>query len=395
MTSVAPFDSFNIEALFPNFYDETWVSYTLKSVLEGIQCEKINIGATVLAKARNVTASYVHPLFSRHLQKLVFPRILDPQRSVFRAAVRRLHGGDVAYFWLGSPANLCEKLKGAGVMVVREMINCTLELRRDELRKAYAALGQPDGSGITDAMIERERADLLAVDAVFCPNPFVKQSVIGYGVPQEKCLDTSYGWGADRIGTSSNPVSDAASFTAAFVGTIDVRKGIPVLLEAWIRSGIRGRLLLAGRIHPEIERQYGTLLKRSDIVTLGYVRDVGSVYRNANVFCFPTWEEGGPQVTLEAMSTGAVPIVTPMGTAGAFGENDDIGVVIPPGDVEALSHALCTLANDRRRLEYLKERCKARALEYTWDVVGRRRRESLIARRALWLKQGRRATSAG
>lgn len=385
LTSLANVDSFKIEALFPNFYDETWVSYTLKSVLEGVQSDKINIGATVLAKAQNVTASYVHPLVNRHLQKFIFPRLLDPVRSVYRSAARRLGPADVAYFWLRNPAKLSEQLRRRGVMVVREMINCTLELRREELRKAYAALGEADRSGISNDMVEQERCDLLAADAVFCPNPYVKQSVLRYGVPEEKCIESSYGWSSDRMGSTSRALSSESIFTVAFVGTIDVRKGVPVLLEAWIRSGVRGRLILAGVVHPEIKARYAEVLKRKDIVNLGYVQDVGSVYRSADVFCFPTWEEGGPQVTLEAMSAGAVPVVTPMGTAGAFEENQDFGIVIPPGDIDALSGALCELADDTERLAFLKSRCKARAREYTWELVGARRRARLVARRKEWL----------
>lgn len=377
--------TFRLEALFPNFHDETWVSYTLKSVLEGIRSDTVDVGATVLAKASHVTAPYVHPLLSRHLCGLVFPRIAEPVRCIFRSARRRLKGGDVAYFWLSSPAEMCRDLNRRGVMVVREMINCSLMLRRTELRKAYAALGEPDGSGISDDMIAQERQELLAADAVFCPNPFVKQSIIDYGVPAVNCIDTSYGWAGDRLHTEERVVPDDGIFTVAFVGTIDVRKGAPVLLEAWARAKIRGRLLLAGRMRLQ-GRRYQELLNRQDIVQLGHVGDVGSVYRSADVFCFPSWEEGGPQVTLEAMSMGAVPLVTPMGTSGVFSQQDDVGIVVPPGDVNALSDALRTLAADRERLRYLQGRARERAADYTWERVGRRRRERLLVHRERWLQ---------
>lgn len=378
-------DAFRVEGLFPRFHDETWVSYTLKSVLEGMRSDTVTVGATVLAKAAHVTAPYVRTLTTRHLSGLIFPRIASPTKAVFRSARRRVRAGDVAYFWLESPAELCRRFSSEGVMVVREMINCTTKLRRDELRKAYAALGEPDRSGITDEMIERERQDLLTADAVFCPNPFVRESVIEYGVPAARCIETSYGWGADRLGTNGRIVPHDGTFTVAFVGTIDVRKGAPVLLEAWARSGIRGRLLLAGRMSRDVGDRFKQILDRADIIQLGHVNDVGSVYRSADVFCFPTWEEGGPQVTLEAMSAGAVPVVAPMGTAGAFSADEDVGIVVSPGDVDALAGALRALAENRDRVEYLKQRARARAADYTWEKVGIRRRRELIARRDLWM----------
>lgn len=376
---------FAIEALFPNFHNERWVSYTLKSILEGLHGEGISIGATVLSKGPDVRAPYVHPLTHRRLQRFIFPRLLNPVSSVFRSARRRLGPGDVAYFWLQSPASLCDYFRARRVMVVREMINCTLRLRRTELTKAYVAMGMPDLSGITDEMIERERRDLLAADAIFCPNPFVRGSLMDYGVPQSRCLETSYGWNADRLAKSGDRIPPTGQFTVAFVGTINVRKGAPVLLEAWVRSGIDGRLLLAGATQPEIERRYVEVLRREDVVRLGYVADIGSVYRAADVFCFPSWEEGGPQVTIEAMSAGAVPVVTPMGTAGVFAAGEDAGIVIPPGDVEALSGALRDLARDRGRLLHMKEQAKKRAAEFTWEKVAHRRRGQLVAAREAWL----------
>ena len=109
------------------------------------------------------------------------------------------------------------------------------------------------------------------------------------------------------------------------------------------------------------------------------------MYRAADVFCFPTWEEGGPQVTLEAMAAGAVPVVTPMGTAGAFDTADDMAIIVPPGDVDALGGALRSLAEDPDRLRYLKQRIQLRAADYHWDRVGERRREALLKHRRAWL----------
>ncbi len=374
----------NIEALFPNFHDEVFgVSYTLKSVLEGISGEGVTVGATVFGKGAEVSKPYVHSLMPRQLCQFVVPCLNDPMNWIFRSARRRVRTGDVAYFWLGSPAKMCEYFRARRIMVVREMINCTLQLRRQELKKAYASLREPDRSGITDEMIARERSDLLAVDAVFCPNPFVKASVIEYGVPKSRCIDASYGWSASRLDAGAS-IANHSSFTVAFVGTVDVRKGAPLLLEAWARAEIKGTLLLAGAISAEVERRFAAILSRSDVVRLGHIRDVGSVYRATDVFCFPTWEEGGPLVTLEAMAMGVVPVVTPMGTAGAFSATDGVGIVVSSGDVDAIVAALRALANDRSRLVELKRRAKVRASQFSWALVGKRRRDALVIAKNHW-----------
>ena len=377
--------AFSMEAIFPNWHNEEWVSYTLKSVLEGISSENIKIGATVMAKASHVHHSYVHPVMPGFALRLFGKYIKQPVNYVYRASRSRLKAGDVAYFWLNSPKKFCQEFKSRGIMVAREMINCTLELRRTELRKAYSALHMPDGSGISDADIAREREELLAADIIFCPNSYVKASVTAYGFPAEQCIETSYGWSEKKLSGTQAVIARDGTFTAAFVGTVDVRKGAPVLLEAWAKSKVSGRLLIAGNISPEISAQYADILNRPDVICLGHVHDVGSVYRAADAFCFPTWEEGGPQVTFEAMALGNVPIVTAMGTGGAFSEADDVGIVIPPGDVDALSDALQRMAHDPAQRQHLSEQARLRARLFTWDLVGQRRREALLQQRARWL----------
>ena len=52
-------------------------------------------------------------------------------------------------------------------------------------------------------------------------------------------------------------------------------KGAPLLLEAWAASGIRGRLLLAGRIAADVGEKYAAILARPDVVSLGHVEDIG------------------------------------------------------------------------------------------------------------------------
>ena len=383
-------DEFHIEALFPNWHNEEWVSYTMKSILEAMASNRVSVGATVMAKARHVKNSYVHPVMHRHALRFFGKYISSPIDLVYKAAGLRLSADDVAYFWLDSPAALCEELRERHVMTVREMINCTLELRRRELRKAYALMNMPDASNISDEDISRERSNLLAMDAVFCPNGYVRESVMAYGVPPERCLQTSYGWSESRLAGHQVAVARDGAFTVAFIGTIDVRKGAPLLLDAWQRSGIVGRLLLAGNVSPEVMNRYGSVLSRPDVVCLGHVKDVGSVYRSADVFCFPTWEEGGPLVTLEAMSAGVVPIVTGMGTSGAFSDDDEIGLVVPPGDVEALIAALQLMAREPDRRRHFSERAAARSKAFTWDLVGERRRAALVERRRAWLESTRR-----
>jgi len=353
--------------------------------MEGLASDEINSGVTVMAKGRNISLPYVHPVYHTYVYKFYEKYIKNGYQVVTNAALRRLNKGDVAYFWLGGPRKPIESCRSRGVMVAREMINCTLSMRRVELRKAYALLDLPDGSNISDADIERERQEILASDVVFCPNPHVKKSVVDYGFPSEQCIETSYGWSKTRLSGNSVAVPRDGVFTVAFVGTLDIRKGIPWLLEAWCQANVTGRLVLAGKVDPLIYNKYLAIFNRPDVVYLGHVDDVGSVYRSADVFCMPTWEEGGPLVTLEAMAMGCVPVVTPMGSSGAFNELEEVGVTVAPGDTDAISAAFKRLSQDNGLLGRLSAASKERANSYTWDKVGEVRRQGITQQRNAWL----------
>lgn len=377
-------DNFSIETYFPNYWAEGAVALTMSSIVANMASPSIDVRANVLTSVAGPRPPFIKPLMNVHLYRWLKSWIKRPSDALLKASRHRLKPFDVAYMWLESPPHISAYHRERNVLVVREMINCTQQRRRDELTNAYLAFGR-GSHGISDELIETERQHVLGADYVFCPNPFVKESVVKYGFPAERCILTSYGWSERRMnGTSVLPDKDDA-FTVVFAGTVDVRKGAPVLLEAWDQAKVKGRLLLAGAISDEVAQKYGDILRRDNVRCLGYVRDVGAVYRSGSVFCFPTWEEGGPQVTFEAMSQGLAPVVTPMGTGGAFTADENIGIVVQPGDVNGFVEAFRRLEQDVEYRRTLQAAAKIRAQRFTWQVVGAQRRSELIRSRQQWL----------
>lgn len=374
--------AFAVHTMSPGFYDESRVGYSLVSILRGMASPAITTWTYVLGKSPSVEDDSVIPLLPRHLYRYTSRWVRRPSATLVARFGHRIRRGDIAYMWVENPPDVTRRLQRRGALVVREMINCTLQRRRDELRHAYALLDLPDGSGISDADIELERASLLAADAVFCPNACVYESVRAYGVAPERCLRASYGWSPQRINGTSEALPKAPGTTFLFVGSADVRKGFPWLLEAWAAAGIEGRLVIAGNIEPWIQARYAHILERPDVMALGYVRDIGAVYRSADVFCFPSWEEGGPMVTIEAMGAGLPCIVTDMGSAGIVAGPADGAIVVPPGDSAAMVEAMRLLSRDAPLRLEMSQAARRTAAAYTWPLVGKRRSDALRGLRA-------------
>jgi glycosyltransferase involved in cell wall biosynthesis len=197
---------------------------------------------------------------------------------------------------------------------------------------------------ITQAMIEDEDLQMKLADFIFCPSPEVTHSFLEAGVPESKIISTSYGWEPKRFPELPTPKMKGNPVKFLFVGTVCVRKGIHLLLESWEKANIDGQLLIIGKLEPLIAERYQSILNRPDVVYLGFKNDISSAFKEADVFVFPSLEEGGPLVTYEAMANGLAILTSPMGGGTPIRDGLD-GLIINPYDEQALVNALQTLAN--------------------------------------------------
>lgn len=161
--------------------------------------------------------------------------------------------------------------------------------------------------------------------------------------------------------------------TVIFVGRIAHNKGVFELLEACAALAekvprLRLRVLGNGEVTTVEELQdRATALGCSGLLDLaGYVprEHLPEQLRRAHLFAAPSIYEGGPGfVYLEAMACG-LPVIACEGSGAAEvvrpGEN---GLLVPPGDVPALTAALRTLLENSAQREALSRAARKMALE--------------------------------
>jgi glycosyltransferase involved in cell wall biosynthesis len=295
-----------------------------------------------------------------------------PRQSAESLFLKTTAGHRVVYLWAGLSLDIFKKFKARGVRIVVERINCHQATSRRILDQAHRRWGLDRPAAISNARIAEENEKLDLADAVFCPSPMVRDSMKENGVAEEKLLDTSYGWAPERFPAVDRPGPDNPRPVFLFVGTLCVRKGVPLLLEAWRRAGIDGDLILCGAVDPEITKHFGDVSQVKNVRHVPYTRDIGRLFRQADAFVFPTLEEGGPMVTYEAMAHGLAPLVTPMG-AGAIAQNGLNARVLPDSDPDAWAGAMTAMAEDPARRRRIGEQARQRAGRFTWSEVAARR----------------------
>ena len=72
-----------------------------------------------------------------------------------------------------------------------------------------------------------------------------------------------------------------------------------------------------------------------------------SLMSMANIYILPSYAEGLPISILEAMTYGMAIISTPVGGIPEIVRQNENGILIAPGDTEALSNAILKLAEDK------------------------------------------------
>ena len=154
----------------------------------------------------------------------------------------------------------------------------------------------------------------------------------------------------------------------AIVGRLIPIKGHDVLLRAVARArerlpGLTLEIAGDGELEQEL-RATAIRLGLDDAVTfLGRVAPVDPVLERAEVVVVPSFGEGFGMVALEAMERGRPVIASAVGGLPEIVDEGRTGLLVPPGDVEALVRAIAELADDPARAAGMGQAGRARALD--------------------------------
>jgi glycosyltransferase involved in cell wall biosynthesis len=166
--------------------------------------------------------------------------------------------------------------------------------------------------------------------------------------------------------------------TILFVGKDFVRKGGPVLVEAFRlvrRHHPKARLLVAGPREAIAGLPPGA-------VQLGPVSlaEVADVFALATVFALPTPREPFGLAFLDAMACGVPCVGTRIGAVPEIVEDGVTGRLVSPGDAPALAAALSALLADLPRARAMGEAGRvAVTRRFRWDHVAARLERALSA----------------
>jgi len=246
------------------------------------------------------------------------------------------------------------------------------KLRLPTVTTIHATLPDEFGAGLVDRYIRRSaRYYLTRSQAVVTPSttpiPQLQAFVPGLDphiLPPAVDLSAWFNTRSDRQHDGVHLV---------FLGRLEARKGISVLLEAWPRIAEvlpKARLTIAG------DGGLKDQVLAATSARLNYIGAPGdaaaqALLGSADLFIAPaTHGESYGLVLAEAMATGAIPIA-----AGNAGYQEVLGpegsdLIVPPKDAQALAQKVITLAQNRADRDQWQAWAQSRAQHTDICVAG-------------------------
>ncbi len=217
---------------------------------------------------------------------------------------------------------------------------------------------------------EMELADLVLV-----PSTFVKRSITQF-------IDKKVALAPYRVDSElwkpSPPRKEDGRLRFLYVGQISLRKGIPLLIQAWKKAQLKdARLELVGiwQLAMRKQKELPEGVTYSGPCSRSRLREF---YQNSDVFVFPSYFEGYGLVITEALACG-VPVLASNATAAPDVLDESCGCVFESGNLDQLVDLLRHYSSVRDRVSLMREPARKKAEGITWENYRRSVSDAVVS----------------
>jgi glycosyltransferase involved in cell wall biosynthesis len=175
-----------------------------------------------------------------------------------------------------------------------------------------------------------------SVNLFLAPSAFLRRKMIDRGIPPQEVEHLPL-FLPDNMFQEQNQNKNYL----LFMGRIEPIKGIFPLLAA-CREVPEVNLVIAGQVNEPVASQLPRLLPpNARYVGMKQAGEIRQILSNSSAVVLPSlWFENQPFSILEAFAAGKPVIVSDLGGMTELVESSDGGLLVPPGDVQALAAAM-------------------------------------------------------
>ena len=301
----------------------------------------------------------------------LFRQLYGPQAAIFalilaaRADVVHMHlGEDLAVLPVGAAAARLHRLPL--VLTVHTSLHHTLAV--SDLRSAVLkTLGAPI-----------ERWGEHSAEAVVAITPRLRRLLLSDDVEEDRVHLILPGVNPSLFeGPFEDPFVGLGKPRVLFVGRLAPQKGVGTLVAAaGLLKHPSAQVILVGdgpkRKALECEAKRLGVADRLHFVGFVAHDRVPAVMSHADLLVLPSVYEELGTVLLEAMQAGLPIVASKIGGISDVIQDGVNGMLVPPGEPEALAHAIDRLLAERDLARRLSEGAQERGKDYDWEVLAER-----------------------
>jgi Glycosyltransferase len=173
----------------------------------------------------------------------------------------------------------------------------------------------------------------------------------------------------------------ASDFIYVFVGRIVKDKGINELVEAFTdidKKNQNTKLILVGtfeqKLDPISQETESLITTNPNIITVGYQKDIRPYLGIADLFVFPSYREGFPNVLLQAGALGLPSIATDISGCNEIIRDGINGYIVPSKSHKDLQDKMQELLQDPQLRQQMAERSRGLIIQnyergFLWNEI--------------------------
>lgn len=310
-----------------------------------------------------------HGMASRLVWRLHQHGVVEAPERFFhplfgRWASRELSGSDwdAVHCWSGVAEEVFQSLEGKRSLRLLMRGSAHIAAQSRLLSEEEARVGvRLDRPG--DWIVAREQREYAAASRIIVLSSFAYNSFVDEGVDPARLRIVSLGARLDTFKPSLSTVEarcqriiQGQPLNVLFVGNLSFQKGMFDLAAVIETLGGRGfSFRLVGPILSEAKKLVSALHDKATIVGKVRQSDLPAQYRWADIFIFPTIQDGYAQVIAQAAASGLPVLATTNCGASDFIQESETGWLVPIRRPDALTEKLHWCSQHRIELAKIVE----------------------------------------
>lgn len=268
---------------------------------------------------------------------------------------KAMEQADIGLFYNGCGLKTIQHWKTSPKLFVCEAVNSHVEtqtsLLREEANRTKIEFEEP-----FEPEYQKRIQEYNESDYILCPSKFVADSFVEHGIPSQRILINRFGVSLPPNSPVERSTKKHSEFRILYVGSINYRKGVRYLIEAFEKLNVANKKLWI--VGPELKPSgLEDISIPEGVVFKGVLKgdDLKDAYTQADVFVQPSIEEGLSLVIGEALGHGLPVIATYNTGALEFFDDGTCGFHIPIRDPQAICDRITELVDQPEKLQKFSE----------------------------------------